>query len=429
MTYLETIEFLFTRLPMFSKTGASAIKPDLVNTHRICEFLGNPEKKVKTIHVAGTNGKGSVCHMLASALQACGYKTGLYTSPHLRDFRERIRIDGEMIHENYVVEFTQRVIPLIEEIHPSFFEITVGMAFDYFHKQQVDIAVIETGLGGRLDSTNVITPDLSVITNISMDHMNILGNSVQEIAAEKAGIIKDGVPVIVGERSLDTEDVFISAADYHHSELLFADRLYYGENWRHKSHQLFTQIVNRYDGEHHDYLLDLPGYYQIKNLITVLASIDQLKRDGWVLPAQKVTRALSQVKKLTGLHGRWEQVHDKPPIITDVAHNEAGIIQLLEQLELTDHNEVHLVFGMVRDKEIEAILRLLPKKAHYYFTQAHIPRALPATDLRQKAKAAGLAGNNYPDVNIAVKDALARASEDDLILVFGSVYLVGELNF
>ena len=427
MTYRETIDFLFSRLPMFSRSGPSAIRPNLINTYAICERLGDPQNKFRSIHIAGTNGKGSCSHMLAAILQECGYKTGLYTSPHLRDFRERIRINGEMISEEFVIDFTSRTLSLIDEINPSFFELTVGMAFDYFGSERIDVAVIETGLGGRLDSTNVIDPDLTVITNIGMDHMNLLGDTLPLIAAEKAGIIKKGVTVVIGESFYETDEVFLEIAAQKHAPIVFADKKRYAADWRHEQQFLVTDIVDNHDGNRITYELDLPGYYQLKNLVTVAEAVQQLRSAGYDLPGEKVIKALKQVKKLTGLHGRWETIRQHPSVILDVAHNEDGMKQLVKQLELADYHSLHIIIGMVKDKEIDAVLALLPKEAQFYFTRAQIPRALPENILKEKAAAFGLEGNDYPDVNTALHSALEKASKNDLILICGSVFVVGEV--
>jgi len=427
MTYTETIDYLFSRLPMFSRMGAAAIKSDLVNTLKICGWLGDPQQKFKSIHIAGTNGKGSCSHMIAAVLQECGYKTGLYTSPHLKDFRERIRINGEMISKEFVIAFTERIKPLIEEINPSFFELTVGMAFEYFASERIDIAVIETGLGGRLDSTNVILPELSVITNIGMDHMNILGDTLELIAAEKAGIIKKQVTAIIGESADTSDKVFLSKAAALHAPIVFADKRYYASDWSHKNGYLVTDIVNSHDQSRVSYQLDLAGYYQLKNLVTVSETFHQLRLKKFDLPQEKVAKALKQVKKLTGLHGRWDVIHQHPQVILDVAHNEDGIRQLVNQVELSDFRQLHIIIGMVKDKEIDKVLALLPKEAEYYFTKAQIPRALHENILFEKATATGLHGEAYPEVNIALKTALGKASGEDLILVCGSVFVVGEV--
>jgi len=428
MTYAETISYLYTRLPMFSRIGASAIKKDLTNTIALCEALGNPHKHFKSVHVAGTNGKGSTSHMLAAIMAESGYKTGLYTSPHLHDFRERIRINGQMVPEAFVVEFVNRIRFLIESIEPSFFEVTVAMAFSYFSEEQVDVAVIEVGLGGRLDSTNVITPELSVITNIGWDHTQLLGDTLPLIAAEKAGIIKPGVPVVVGETTTDTRNVFVEIAAAKKAPLVFADRVRYIDDWQHNYHHAETEVVEVHNNNKTHYQLDLPGIYQSKNLVTVLAAIDLLRRKGWSIPEPAIANALSHVKRLTGLHGRWEQVRQEPILVLDVAHNEDGMRQLIEQLEISDYHHLHIVIGMVKDKEIEKVLALLPKDAKYYFTRAGIPRALPENELATRAAAFGLAGNAYPDVNKAIGEALVTAHRQDLVLVCGSVFVVGEVE-
>lgn len=412
---------------MFSRIGAAAYNKDLHNTHALCKFLNDPHKKIKTVHVAGTNGKGSVSHMLAAIFQAAGYKTGLYTSPHLKDFRERIKVDGAMISQDFVVSFTERIEPVIEQIEPSFFEITVAMAFEYFVEEKVDIAIIETGLGGKYDSTNVIMPELSVITNIGWDHMNILGNSLQEIAGEKAGIIKQGVPVVIGETSHETKQIFIDAAASAPSPIIFAAEERKAIEWKYEDAELVVEVVKAGTDEKNFYHLDLTGIYQTKNLITVLEAAHQLYLQGWNLHETQVKNGLKKVKKLTGLHGRWEVIRQQPQVVLDVAHNEAGIRELLLQLELIEPQHLHIVIGMVRDKDPEKPLSLLPKHARYYFTQARIPRAMPAGELQQQAGTFGLHGDVYDEVNKAVKAAIANAKKDDLVLVCGSVFIVGEV--
>ncbi len=427
MNYQQTINYLFTRLPMFSRIGAAAIRKDLTNTYSLCRELGDPHTKFKTVHIAGTNGKGSTSHMLAAILQTAGYKTGLYTSPHLHDFRERIRINGAMIPEESVIDFTQRVQPLINSIEPSFFEITVAMAFDYFARERVDIAIIEVGLGGRLDSTNVISPELSVITNIGFDHMNLLGNTLEAIAGEKAGIIKKNTPVVIGEYLAETKPVFEKIAAEQSAPLHFSGAQRYVSDWKYEKNYSTVTVVSKQTDEHEIYQLDLPGYYQNKNLLTVLESIQQLQQKGWRFTRQQVKDGLSQTKKLTGLHGRWELIHTHPDIILDVAHNEDGIKQLMVQLEMADHHQLHLVIGMVKDKEVEKVLALLPKEAIYYFTQAQIPRALDTDKLSAMALSKGLIGKSYPNVTTALKSAKTHARGNDLILVCGSVFIVAEV--
>jgi len=428
MNYRQTINYLFTRLPMFSRIGLAAYKPDLTNTIRLCASLGNPQTKFKSVHIAGTNGKGSVSHMLAAVLQRAGYKTGLYTSPHLKDFRERIKVNGEMINEEFVVEFTENVIPLIDEIDPSFFEITVAMAFEYFARQQVDIAVIETGLGGRLDSTNIIIPELSIITNIGWDHTNILGDSLEKIAMEKAGIIKDRVPVILGEVIKETLQVFERIAGEKKAPLVIASQKRHVMGWKWEKNELIAEVAEEHNTDHKVYHLDLPGLYQLKNLLTVLEACSQLQSKGYNIDIRAQMEGLKHSKTDTGLHGRWEIIQHSPLVVLDVAHNEDGVKQVLEQVEVTDHNELHVILGMVKDKETERVLKLFPKTAQYYFTQAQIPRALPAESLLDKAAACGLNGKSYPDVNTALTEAKLSADPKDMILICGSVFLVGEVN-
>jgi dihydrofolate synthase/folylpolyglutamate synthase len=411
---------------MFSKVGASAIKEGLGNTETLCRFLGNPERKFKSIHIGGTNGKGSTSHLIAAVLQEAGYKTGLYTSPHLKDFRERIRINGTMVPKEFVIDFTERIIPSIDELNPSFFEITVAMAFDYFAQEKVDVAVIEVGLGGRLDSTNVISPDLSVITNIGWDHMNVLGNTLEKIASEKAGIIKKNVPVVIGQTQTETEKVFIEKASVMDAPISFADKKRFVADYRHHNH-LLEVMVDDHHTDRKKYQLDLTGVYQLKNIITVLESIHQLQIKGYRITEDHIQKGLSASKKINGLHGRWELLQQAPKIIADVAHNVDGIRQLMMQLEMTDYHDLHIVLGMVKDKDVDAVLPLFPKEATYYFTNANIPRALDATALQQKSMVHELQGNVYPDVHRALDAAKLHANKDDLILVCGSVFLVGEI--
>ena len=427
MDYIQTLDYLFTKLPMYSRIGAAAFKEDLTNTIALCKALDNPQTKFKSVHIAGTNGKGSTSHMLAAILQTAGYKTGLYTSPHLKDFRERIKINGEMIAEPFVIDFVSRIKPLITTIEPSFFEITVAMAFDYFVKEQVDIAVIEVGLGGRLDSTNIIMPELSVITNIGWDHMNMLGDSLAAIAFEKAGIIKHSIPVVVGEVLPETKAVFVSRAKDEEAAMIIATDELYVPGWKTDNHALQITVANKKNDERKSYELDLTGIYQTKNILTVLETVKQLKLQGWNIAETDLQKGLMHTKKITGLHGRWEVIHQHPMIVLDVGHNEDGIKQIVEQLEITDHEGLHIVIGLVKDKAIEKVLSLLPKHAAYYFTKAQIPRALPEEQLAAKAKATGLDGLPYADVNTALKAAINHAKKKDLILVCGSVFVVGEV--
>jgi len=428
MNYQETIHYLFSRLPMFSRIGAAAFKKDLTNIQKLSEFLGDPYKTFKSIHIAGTNGKGSVSHMLAAILQTAGYKTGLYTSPHLKDFRERIKINGEMVSKDFIVDFTERIKVVSEEIEPSFFEITVAMAFEYFAEQKIDVAIIETGLGGRFDSTNIVTPELSVITNIGWDHMNILGDSLEKIAFEKAGIIKQNIPVIIGEVLPETDRIFSEVAKERKAARSIATDKRQVINWHWKKHELIVEVAQQNRTDHQLYHLDLAGIYQTKNLITVLETCSCLQEKGWNIEEQDVRTGLQHTKKLTGLHGRWDVIRQKPLIVLDVAHNEDGVKMLMEQVEVTDHDHLHIVLGVVKDKEVEKILGFFPRLADYYFTRADIPRALDAQTLKEKAAAFGLKGETYPDVNQAIKAVLAKATKQDMILVCGSIFLVGEVN-
>ena len=428
MNYPETVEYLFNRLPMFSRIGADAFKKDLTNTYRLCEALGNPQHHIKMVHVAGTNGKGSTSHMLAAILQAGGYKTGLYTSPHLKDFRERIKIDGEWCDEAFVVDFTKRIQPYIDTIEPSFFEITVAMAFDYFAQHQVDIAVIETGLGGRLDSTNIITPELSVITNIGMDHMNMLGDTLEQIASEKAGIIKKNIPVVIGEAIAETRPVFETTAQTLGAPIFFAQECRYVTDWKYHAHHLNVEVADRKQDTHHIYELDLPGIYQRHNLLTVLEAAHQLQLQGWNTGREIVHNALKQVKRSTGLHGRWEVVREQPLVVLDVAHNADGMKQVQEQLEYTNYHNLHIVIGMVKDKDVDQVLAYLPQHATYYFTKAQLPRAMDAHTLQELATGYQLHGEVYASVDLAVRGALTKAHEKDMILVCGSVFIVAEVS-
>jgi dihydrofolate synthase/folylpolyglutamate synthase len=428
MNYDQTIDYLFTRLPMFSRLGPAAMKEGLTNAILLCEANGNPQTNFKSVHVGGTNGKGSTSHMLAAIFQTAGYKTGLYTSPHLKDFRERIKVNGEMISQDFVVDFVEKMKPMIEEISPSFFEITVAMAFEYFAEQHVDIAIIEVGLGGRLDSTNIITPELSVITNISYDHMNILGDTLQKIAFEKAGIIKKNIPVVIGEYQTETHEVFEQKAAGENTALTYASQKRFVAEWKMDKHELIAEVTTVHNNEKEYLHLDLNGIYQTKNLVTVLEAIHILKQKGWNITDLHIQKAMQHVKKLTGLHGRWEVIHEKPLIVLDVGHNEDGIRQLIRQIEITDHEELHIIAGFVKDKEIDKILSLLPKHAYYYFTKAQIPRALPENELFLKGAEIGLSGRHYRDVNAALKDAISHTSEKDLIVICGSVFVVGEVN-
>lgn len=446
MNYSETIQYLYSRLPMFTRDGQSAIKPGLQNIEAFCELLDNPHKRYKSIHIGGTNGKGSVSHILAAILQTAGYKTGLYTSPHLRDFRERIRVNGQMISEEEVIGFVAGYDKDIDHIKPSFFETTLALAFDHFAKEKVDVAVIEVGLGGRLDSTNIIKPELSVITNIGYDHTDILGNTLQEIAKEKAGIIKKNTPVVIGQRQEEIADVFIAKAKESGSEIVFASdefkiqkskiNIQKAESDKFENdHDFLAVTVTPVQSSNHqitkssnqNYLLDLTGSYQLKNLATVLSSVEQLRKQGFQITDEHVRLALKQVKALTGLMGRWQTLSKNPLIICDTGHNEDGIKEVLKNIEATNFKNLHLVIGMVKDKDISKVLQLLPKKATYYFCQPNIPRAKPAAELATEAALKGLTGLAYPSVAEALEVAKKQAEADDLIFVGGSTFVVAEV--
>jgi dihydrofolate synthase / folylpolyglutamate synthase len=412
---------------MFSHSGVKAYKADLKNTLALCNYLGNPQNKIKTIHVAGTNGKGSVSHILAAVLQENNYKTGLYTSPHLKDFRERIKINGNMIAESFVIDFVEKTKGISEEIKPSFFELTFVMSLDYFAEEKVDVAVIETGLGGRLDSTNVITPLLSIITNISFDHTDILGDTLGKIAYEKAGIIKPDIPVVIGETVEETKIVFEKKAKETNSKIIFAKKIFEILSSKYDVKYLDLEILNKKTKEKNNYTLDLNGIYQEKNILTVLTAIEILK-NKFSFKEEKIKSALSKVKKLTGLFGRWDVIHENPTVALDVAHNEDGIKQLIKQINKSKFENLHIVFGMVKDKDLQKVLAQFPKDASFYFTKAHNPRALPEEELKEKAKQFQLTGDTFPDVNKALKSALDNASNNDLIVVCGSVFVIAEVK-
>lgn len=429
MTYEQTIEYLYKQLPMFSRIGVAAYKKDLHNTIEFCRALGDPQHKFKSIHIAGTNGKGSTSHMIAAVLQEAGYKTGLYTSPHIKDFGERIRINGLMIDREFVIDFVQRTKHLSDEINPSFFELTVAMAFDYFAKEKVDIAVIETGLGGRLDSTNVISPLLSVITNIGYDHTNILGNTIPEIAFEKAGIIKENTPVIIGESLPETATIFEKKAAEMNAEIFFTQQKYVVQNIESTGSFLICTILNTINNEISKVQTCLTGLYQSKNICTVLQAIDVLNKIGFIVTEKAINSGLEQVKKLTGLSGRWEIIQSRPTVILDVAHNEDGIKQVLQQLNVNyPASHIHFVLGFVHDKDVSKVLALFPVDATYYFTNAHIPRALPYETLMQIASSHHLKGTGFDEVNEAIEQAKSNAAEKDVIMVCGSFFIIAEVG-
>lgn len=426
MNYTETLEYLYGKLPMFTKVGASAFKKDLHNTIAMCKNLGNPQNKFKSIHVGGTNGKGSTSHMIAAILQQAGYKTGLYTSPHLKDFRERIRINGQMASEQFVIDFVEEQKELIESISPSFFEVTVAMAFGYFAKEKVDIAVIEVGLGGRLDSTNVINPELAVITNISLDHTNLLGNTLEEIATEKAGIIKPGIPVIIGESQSETDNVFIEKAGITKSNLTFADQVLKVTHTQTDSDYLEISVQENNTTNTQKFQLDLTGLYQAKNLITVLKAISALQQQGYEISEDAITTGLKNVKQLTGLQGRWQQLGVAPLIICDTGHNIAGIKEVILNIERIKYDHLHMVIGMVKDKDISGVLRILPKHATYYFCRPDLERAMDASQLAEMAAEYQLKGEIFNDVETAILAAKKSAGEKDMIFIGGSTFVVAE---
>ena len=401
MTYQETLDWMFSQLPMYQKEGKTAFKKDLTNSILLAKELGHPEKKIKTIHVAGTNGKGSTSHMIASILQESGYKVGLYTSPHLKNFTERIRINGQEICQENIIAFISKHKVFLEAQNLSFFEMTVGMAFDYFENQNVDIAVIEVGLGGRLDSTNIIMPEVSVITNIGLDHTQFLGTTLPEIAYEKAGVIKNNVPVVIGERQEIIENVFLSKAIACNSKIVFAS------------------------DEEYLYATDLLGAYQLKNIKTAVKAIQQLK--AFVISEKNIKNGLLKVVKNTNLKGRWQILQQEPKVICDTAHNKEGLIYTLAQLQEQCFEKLHIVLGVVSDKDLAAILPMFPKDATYYFCKPNIPRGLSEKTLKKTAERFHLLGNSFNSVNQAFEVSKLSASKEDVIYIGGSTFVVAEV--
>ena len=404
MTYQDTLNWMFSQLPMYQRQGKTAFKKDLSNTLKLAEHLNNPENKFKSVHVAGTNGKGSTSHILASVLQEAGYKVGLYTSPHLKDFRERIKINGQEVSKHFVIGFIKRNKDFFEANKLSFFEMTVGMAFDYFAKQNIDIAVVEVGLGGRLDSTNIVIPEVSIITNIGLDHTQFLGDTLEAIAFEKGGIIKPNIPVVIGETQKETAPVFKSLAKSCDSEILFAD-------------QLVSEV----------YKSDLIGSYQSKNIKTVIQTVKQLQGKGFKISNKNLKQGLLKVVKNTGLLGRWQILKERPKVVCDTGHNREGLIYVMQQLSNETFESLHIVFGVVNDKDLRSILDLLPKKATYYFCKPNIPRGLDAEELQQTFSSYKLKGRAYKSVNEAYNSALNNARKDDFIYVGGSTFVVAEI--
>lgn len=428
MNYKETLNYLFTRLPMFQRIGPAAYKADLKNTIAICKLLNNPEKKFKSIHIAGTNGKGSSSHMLAAILQQCGYKTGLYTSPHLIDFRERIRINGKMISKKYVQQFVQQYKNEFDSINPSFFEWSVGLAFDYFANEKVDVAIIETGLGGRLDSTNVIRPIVSLITNIGYDHVNLLGDTLEKIAFEKAGIIKKNTPTVISEINPITENVFRSKAKKENSKIFFSAEEYIPYLHRLNDKGSEISVLKKSKSDFTTYEMDLQGSYQKKNLAGVLMTIDILRKKRFKINDDSIKTALKSVKKTTGLRGRFDKIREKPLVIADTGHNAEGISEVFDLLLKIKHEKLHIILGLVEDKDPKKILMQLPKKnVMYYFTKSSVPRSMDSVQLKKIAKTYSLNGKSFPDVQTAYNSAVKSAKQEDMIFVGGSTFVVADL--
>lgn len=423
MNYLETVNYLFNIAPVFEHIGASAYKEGLDNTYLLDEHFGHPHRKFKSIHIAGTNGKGSCSHTLAAILQNDGYKVGLYTSPHIMDFRERIKINGECISKEYVIEFVNQEKSLFEKIHPSFFEVTTALAFKYFAEQHVDYAIIEVGLGGRLDCTNIITPILSIITNISFDHTNFLGNTLEKIAKEKAGIIKQNIPVIIGETTNETKPVFKTCAESMNAEIIYAD----------ENDEIISFTMNEDGGITYNTRSfgiiqgELGGLYQKKNTNTILHTVRFLYNQHIIKNTGSINNGFYNVCRLTGLIGRWQKIGSNPSVICDTGHNVGGWTYISRQLQLQKYNKLHIVFGMVNDKDVDGVMCLLPKNAHYYFTKPQSKRAIPEKDIQRKAMTHGLAGDCYNDVPSAYTAAKKMATPDDMIFIGGSSYIVSDL--
>ncbi len=422
MNYQETLDYLYSRLPVFHNIGAVAYKPGLEKSEEIMQYFSNPHLNYKTIHVGGTNGKGSVSHLLSAILQTAGYRVGLYTSPHLMDFGERIRINGKMIEPEYVVEFVKKHFDFLEKMQPSFFEATMAMAFKYFSDQQVDVVVVEVGLGGRLDSTNIIYPELSIITNIGEDHTQFLGDNLERIAYEKAGIIKNNRPVVIGERQQkEIEQVFRKKCAEMNASISFAsDSIDLKELFYEKG----KMIIETDDGS--ILISGLTGKFQLKNIATVFESVNQLKKIGFEISDVHVQTALENVIELSGLQGRWQILSEQPKIIVDTGHNVDGVKQVVLNLAEEKYRLLHIIFAMVDDKDVDSVLALLPKDAHYYFTEANTNRAIQCEILKEKASGFGLEGGCYKDVETAIKKAKSDAEVDDLIFVGGSNYLIGD---
>ncbi len=430
MNYKETLDWMFAKLPMYQTQGATAYRKDITNTVLLAKHLGNPEREMKCIHVAGTNGKGSTSHLLSSVLQEAGYKVGLYTSPHLKDYRERIKINGAPIAEEYVCEFITQNKAFFEATDMSFFEMSVGLAFDYFVREQTDVNIIEVGMGGRLDATNIITPMVSVITNIGLDHTQFLGNTLEVIAFEKAGIIKPNVPVVIGETQKKIRHVFIQKANESGSDLLFADSLYSLERNQTSAIEDDHLIVDVFRDKKlflRDLHSPLLGFYQLKNIVTVLGVVEMLGKTGVSMTGNEIKRGIRKVIKNTHLSGRWQIISFSPLTIYDTGHNEAGLSEIISQINSISYHHLHFVFGVVKDKAINKMLAILPKNATYYFCNADIPRALNAKELKIQADLAGLTGDFYPSVLEALTTAQKKAGNEDLVFVGGSTFVVAEV--
>lgn len=427
MTYQETLHYLYDRLPVFHRVGAAALKSGLHNIVALCDALGNPHTQFKSIHVAGTNGKGSTSHFLSAVLQSAGYKVGLHTSPHLKSYTERFKINGQSAPESEIVAFVAKHRALIEQIEPSFFEISVALAFDYFARERVDVAVIEVGLGGRLDSTTIITPDLSVITNISFDHTDLLGDTLAKIAFEKAGIIKPGVPVVISETQTETEPVFRQKALETQSEIVFADQQYQVLQSNLETGRRVV-VVKSISSVIKTYHIDLLGRYQTKNLLGLLQSVEMLRQIGYKISDEALTNGLANASKLSQLKGRWQLLQQTPLIVVDVAHNYGGLSETLAQIRSYNFNHLHVVMGFVKDKDISRVLQLFPMDATYYFCAADLPRSLPVADLAALARSVGLNGKEYSSVNEALSIARKQAGNDDFIYIGGSTFVVAEVK-
>ena len=432
MTYQETLDYLFNSLPMYHRIGQAAYKADITNTVSLMHHLDNPEKKFRSIHVAGTNGKGSVSHMLASVLMQAGYKVGLYTSPHLVDFRERIRINGQMIPEEQVTSFVEHHRDYMQTLQLSFFEMTVGLAFDYFATEKVDVAVVEVGMGGRLDSTNVITPDLCVITNIGFDHTQFLGDTLPKIAAEKAGIIKPHVPVVIGETHSETRPVFEQRAAELPAPIYFADdnyRISPIDKQAHSTDSLTFPLLDfNVTSLNSQFTCPLTGSYQLKNLATLFQALELLPTVGYTIAEQHIRDGIARVVEDTGLHGRWEKMDEKPLTICETAHNADGVEAMLQKLSEIPYRHLHIIYGCVNDKDFRSILRMLPQaRTTYYYSQPSVPRALPVGQLVEAAKELSMSGEAFPQVGNAIKVARSAANpQNDLVLVTGSIFLVAD---